>query len=147
MKKTLALITAIVIAALSISTLSICAFAEPTTAEATAEATEAPTVAETTTAIDLGHPTRPGQNETTTAKADDATQATADANKTTVASGDEIKTNPEGVTSIDDPDETTKAPANVDDDIPNTGSKAVIPAIALLALAGSVAVAVKAKKD
>ena len=80
MKKTLALITAIVIAALSISTLSICAFAEPTTAEATAEATEAPTAAETTTAIDLGHPTRPGQNETSTAKADDATQATADAN-------------------------------------------------------------------
>ena len=148
MKKTLALITAIVIAALSICTLSICAFAEPTdevTTEATVEATEA--VVETTTAIDLGHPTRVDQNATT-AKAEDATQATVEANKTTVANvGDEIKTNPEGVTSIDDPDETTKAAANVDDDIPNTGSKAVIPAIALLALAGSVAVAVKAKKD
>ncbi|MBP3697718.1 MAG: hypothetical protein J6J45_09280 [Clostridia bacterium] len=149
MKKTIALIAAIAVAALSICTLSICAFAdgETTTAEVTTEAVETTTeAAETTTAIDLGHP---GQTDaTTTEKADDATDASdADADKTTVVVGDEIKTNAPGQTAIDDPDETTKAPAAVDDDIPSTGSKAVVPAIALLALAGSVAVAVKAKKD
>lgn len=150
MKKTIALIAAIAVAALSICTLSICAFAdgETTTAEVTTEAVETTTeAAETTTAIDLGHP---GQTDaTTTEKADDATDASdADADKTTVAAGDEIKTNAPGQTAIDDPDDaTTKAPAAVDDDIPSTGSKAVVPAIALLALAGSVAVAVKAKKD
>ena len=42
---------------------------------------------------------------------------------------------------------TTKKPAAVDDDIPNTGSGIVVPAIALLALAGGVTVAVKSKKD
>ncbi len=146
MKKTIALITAIIIAALSICTLSICAFADgedTATTAATVAATEAPTEPST---VDLGHPDQ--TQAPTTQKADDATTATQKADDaTTVTTNDEVKTNAPGQTAIDDPDETTKAPAAVDDDIPNTGSKAVIPAIALLALAGSVAVAVKAKKD
>lgn len=151
MKKTIALIAAIAVAALSICTLSVCAFAdeELTTAVVATEApTEAATEAPTEpTTIDLGHPDQT-QAPATTEKADDATEATkADTDATTVVSGGEIKTNAPGQTAIDDGESTTKAPAAVDDEIPSTGSKAVVPAIALLALAGSVAVAVKAKKD
>ncbi len=149
MKKTISLLLAIVVAAIAICTLSVCAFADETT---TAEAT---TAKETTTAIDLGDP-RETTTAPTTTKADasttkadaSTTKADASATATQAASGDDVVTNPSGVTSIDDGDETTKkAPAKVDDEIPNTGSGVVVPAVALLALAGGVAVAVKSKKD
>ena len=152
MKKTISLLLAIVVAAIAICTLSVCAFADPADGE-TATTTEA--AKETTTALDLGDPREttaaPTTAAPTTNKADDTTATTkadASATATQAASGDDVVTNPSGVTSIDDGDETTKkAPAKVDDEIPNTGSGVVVPAVALLALAGGVAVAVKSKKD
>lgn len=152
MKKTIALIAAIVVAALSICTLTICAFADETTtaAETTTVAAETTTeAAETTTNVDLNDPRQ------TTAAQITETKPVGDLDKTAVATDvvtetrpdSGVVTNPSGVTSIDDGDATTKTPAVVDDDIPSTGSKVVVPAIALLALAGSVAVAVKSKKD
>ena len=150
MKKTISLLLAIVVAAIAICTLSVCAFADPADGE-TATTTEA--AKETTTAIDLGDPRETTAASTTaaptTTKADaSTTKADASATATQAASGDDVVTNPSGVTSIDDGDETTKkAPAKVDDEIPNTGSGVVVPAVALLALAGGVAVAVKSKKD
>lgn len=140
MKKTLSLLLAIIVAAVSICTLTICAFADETTTAA----------AETTTAIDLGHP---GQTEPSTvapteaSNPDDENTSASNTETTNAAAGDDVVTNPSGVTSIDDGDETSKKPANVDDEIPSTGSNVVLPAIALLALAGGVAVAVKSKKD
>lgn len=144
MKKTISLLLAIVVAAISICTLTICAFADETTTaqETTTEAKE------TTTEIDLGDPretTTEEKKETTTEEKKETTKAD-DTSSTTKTSGD-VVTNPSGVTSIDDGDATTKKPAAVDDDIPNTGSGIVVPAIALLALAGGVTVAVKSKKD
>ena len=141
MKKTISLLLAIVVAAIAICTLSVCAFADPADGE-TATTTEA--AKETTTAIDLGDPRETTAASTTaaptTTKADDTTATTK--------TGDDVVTNPSGVTSIDDGDETTKkAPAKVDDEIPNTGSGVVVPAVALLALAGGAVIAVKAKKE
>lgn len=150
MKKTISLLLAIVVAAIAICTLSVCAFADPADGE-TATTTEA--AKETTTAIDLGDPRETTAASTTAApttnKADDTTATTKTGDTTaTTKTGDDVVTNPSGVTSIDDGDETTKkAPAKVDDEIPNTGSGVVVPAVALLALAGGVAVAVKSKKD
>ena len=156
MKKTLSLLFAIVFAAVAICTLTISAFAEPDSAtqatEAATQATEAPTAEPTTepTTVDLGDP-----RDTT--KATEESKPSGDPDKTLVvsavvsennsASGDGVVTNPSGVTSIDDGDATTKTPAPVDNDIPSTGSGIVVPAVALLALAGGVAVAVKSKKD
>ncbi len=139
MKKTISLLLAIIVAAISICTLTICAFAEPDGTEGTeTTATTATTAAETTTEkqteVDLGDP-RDTTKATETTKGSETTKA-----------DDEVVTNPSGVTSVDDGDETTKKPANVDDEIPSTGSGVVVPAIALLALAGSVAVAVKSSK-
>ena len=146
MKKTISLLLAIVVAALAICTLTISAFADPaegetTTATTAAETTKEETTKETTTAIDLGDP-----RETTTTKVETTATTKADATATTKADSD-VVTNPSGVTSIDDGNSTTKKPASVDSEIPDTGSGIVVPAIALLALAGGVTVAVKSKKD
>ena len=146
MKKTISLLLAIVVAAVSICTLTICAFADETTTAATATTAEATTEGETVTIND--------PRETTAAETTKATETTKAAETTkdngttaTTKTGTDVVTNPSGVTSIDDGDATTKKPAAVDDDIPNTGSGIVVPAIALLALAGGVTVAVKSKKD
>lgn len=148
MKKTISLLLAIVVAAISICTLTICAFADP--AEGETQATQATQAATEPSTIDLEDPrdTQAATEPTTEEKKDDATTSTKadDTSSTTKTSGD-VVTNPSGVTSIDDGDATTKKPAAVDDDIPNTGSGIVVPAIALLALAGGVTVAVKSKKD
>ena len=150
MKKTISLLLAIVVAAVSICTLTICAFADPADGETTTTTTTAAqdTTKETTTALDLGDPretTTEEKKETTT---EEKKETTKDNGTTaTTKTGTDVVTNPSGVTSIDDGDATTKKPAAVDDDIPNTGSGIVVPAIALLALAGGVTVAVKSKKD
>lgn len=147
MKKTISLLLAIVVAAVSICTLTICAFADETTTATQETTTEA---AETTTELDLGDPreTEPSKEATTEEKKDDETPSATKGDETPSATkaDSDVVTNPSGVTSIDDGD-TTKAPAKVDDDIPDTGSGIVLPAIALLALAGGVTVAVKSKKD
>ena len=54
-----------------------------------------------------------------------------------------------GTNNINDPNENNTSASSVapDDEIPNTGSGIVVPALALLALAGGAAIAVKAKKD
>lgn len=146
MKKTISLLLAIVVAALSICTLTICAFADPADGDAN-QATE--TQATEPTTLDLEDPrdTQAATEPTTEEKKDDATTATKADDTATTKTDNDVVTNPSGVTSIDDGDETTKKPAAVDDDIPDTGSGIVIPAIALLALAGGVTVAVKSKKD
>ncbi len=148
MKKTISLLLAIVVAAVSICTLTICAFADETTTATQETTTEA---AETTTELDLGDPreTEPSKEATTEEKKDDETPSATKGDETPSATkaDSDVVTNPSGVTSIDDGDATTKKPAAVDDDIPNTGSGIVLPAIALLALAGGVTVAVKSKKD
>lgn len=153
MKKTLSLLFAIVFAAVAICTLTISAFAEPDSAtqatEAATQATEAPTAEPTTepTTVDLEDP-RDTTKATEAPTADDNKTTAANVSVATTAAGDDVVTNPSGVTSIDDGDvATTKTPAPVDNDIPSTGSGIVVPAVALLALAGGVAVAVKSKKD
>lgn len=153
MKKTLSLLFAIVFAAVAICTLTISAFAEPDSAtqatEAATQATEAPTAEPTTepTTVDLEDP-RDTTKATEAPTADDNKTTAANVSVATTAAGTDVVTNPSGVTSIDDGDvATTKTPAPVDNDIPSTGSGIVVPAVALLALAGGIAVAVKSKKD
>ncbi len=139
MKKTISMLLAIVVATVAICTLTVCAFAdgEETTA-ATTQATE------TTTEIDLGRPTTTAAP--TTAAPTTAEATTADNGSTQATQAGDAEPTDSSTTSVDDGD-TTRAPASVDDDIPATGSGIVVPAVALLALAGGVAVAVKSKKD
>lgn len=147
MKKTLSLLLAIIVAAVSICTLTICAFAEPDEVESSSVAAEE----SSSKAVDLEDPrdeeesSSKADEEESSSKADEEESSKEDESSSKV--DDDVVTNPSGVTSIDDGDETSKKPANVDDEIPSTGSNVVLPAIALLALAGGVAVAVKSKKD
>ena len=162
MKKTLALLLAIVISAVAICTLTISAFANPAdTTEATeattpateaTEATEPATEPATLPGIQLPDGLKPTTTVPSTAPA--ATEATkapeTEATKApeTSLAGTEVVTNAEGVTSIDDgPETTTKKPANVDNVIPDTGSNVVVPAVALLVLAAGTVAVVKTKKD
>lgn len=170
MKKTLALLLAIVISAVAICTLTVSAFAENPTEEATqaateatqaateatqaaTEATQAPTEAATLPGVQLPDALKPTQPTTVPAtKAEDATKEPEKATDPTKApetslAGTEVVTLPEGVTSIDDGPATTKAPAKVDNVIPDTGSGVVVPAVALLVLAAGTVAVVKTKKD
>ena len=147
MKKTVSMLLAVLMAAIAVCTFGVSAFADETTAAAnddptddfvTAAPTEAPTEAPTTAPA---------------TKAEDATKETEKATDPTKApetslAGTEVVTLPEGVTSIDEgPTSTTKAPAKVDNVIPDTGSGVVVPAVALLVLAAGTVAVVKTKKD
>lgn len=143
MKKTISLLLAILVAAVAICTLTVCAFADPADGEA-----QTPSEGESVSIND------PRVTDPTTQEATEATEATeassqqaTEATQATQAGNDDDPTD-SSTTSVDDGDDaTTKQPAKVDDDIPATGSGIVVPAVALLALAGGVAVAVKSKKD
>ncbi|MBO5409891.1 MAG: hypothetical protein J6A60_01375 [Clostridia bacterium] len=189
MKKTLALLLAIVISAVAICTLTVSAFAENGNNETPApdagaadsadmnedadadknEAADADkeenkeedkkeeetkaTEAATLPGVQLPDALKPTQPTTAPAtKAEDATKETEKATDPTKApetslAGTEVVTLPEGVTSIDDGPATTKAPAKVDNVIPDTGSGVVVPAVALLVLAAGTVAVVKTKKD
>ena len=147
MKKTIALVLAMMFALCAFVT----AFADnetTTTTTATTAATETTTTAtESTTNDDVNDleststTTKKADDSTTTTtkKADDSTSTTED--KTVVPSGTAYEgQDQEGKT-------TTKKPANVDTTIPSTGSGIVVPAIALLALAAGTVAVIKTKKE
>ena len=154
MKKILAFMLALTIAAVSFFALGVTAFADP--AEGDTEATQATEATEATEPATNGQ--TPDDPETNTdAPTDAPTEAPTDAPATqaptnapsTEPSTAPLATLPEGETNnINDPGEVaTTVPAPVDTDIPNTGSGIVVPALALLALAGGAVIAVKAKKE
>lgn len=141
MKKILALMLALVFAAVSFSALCVTGFAdEVTTAEATTE--------EKATDPIPSDPETPTEAEKTT-EAEKETETEAEKTTAEEKTTEEVVTLPEGSSNnINDPNEngtTEKVP--VDDEIPNTGSGIVVPALALLALAGGATIAVKSKKD
>ncbi len=165
MKKTVSMLLAILIAAISLCTLATSAFAETTTATATTTefTPENPTDSRlTTTAASTTATTKATTTATTAAPTTATTQATtaagttattaSSATTTEVSTTDEVATRKPGETYIDDSDETTKAPttkkpAKVESVIPSTGSSIAVPAIALLALAASTVAVIKSKKD
>ncbi len=154
MKKTVSMMLAILVAAITVCTFATSAFANPeitvpsddrfnpvTTTKATT--TASPTTAATTTAA-------PTTAATTTAAP--TTAATTTAAPTTE---DEVVTRDPNYTVIDEG--TTKAPTTAKpattkpapnvSDFPDTGSGSVTPIIALLALAAGAVAVVKTKKD
>ena len=159
MKKILALMLALTIAAVSLFALGVTAFADPAEGENPSSSDVAPD-AGADTDTDTAEPSTNGQTpddpDLTTTQAP-ATQAPTDAPSThppTEAPSTEPSTAPlltlapDATNNINDPDENgTTVPAPVDTDIPNTGSGIVVPALALLALAGGAVIAVKAKKE
>lgn len=136
MKKTISLL----LAALVIC-CTVCAFGISAFAKADPEATEAPTQPATlipaTTVAPTAAPTAA------------PTEAPTAAPTTVAATEPVIHTLAEGQTVVDDGDEpaTVVVPKNVDSGIPNTGSTSSIAVVALLALAGATAVALKSKKN
>ena len=119
MKKILALMLALTIAAVSLFALGVTAFADPAEGENPSSSDVAP---------DAGADTDTDTAEPSTAPL--------------------VTLAPDATNNINDPDENgTTVPAPVDTDIPNTGSGIVVPALALLALAGGAVIAVKAKKE
>ncbi len=139
MKKTVALLLAVIIAAAAMFAMSICVFADnddptdPLIATTAAPTTAAPTTAAPTTEA-------PTTAAPTTAAATAAPSSTASAQPVT---------NKEGVTAIDDGPTTrpTRVAAPVDDVNPSTGSSIVVPAVALLAIAVGTVAVVKTKKE
>ena len=158
MKKTIALVLAMMFALCAFVT----AFAEPgdsttTTTSTTAATTESTTVANddvtdfetTTTTKESTTATTASSTETTAAGT--TAEATTDGTTATTMK-DETKTNPAGETAYEGQDQegsstTTKKPAKVDTTIPSTGSGVVVPAIALLALAAGTVAVIKTKKE
>lgn len=162
MKKTVSMLLAILIAAISLCTLATSAFAETTTATATTteftpenptDSRLTTTAASTTATTKVTTTATTAAPTTTTTTTAGTTATTAEAATTTeVSTTDEVATRKPGETYIDDSDETTKAPttkkpAKVESVIPSTGSSIAVPAIALLALAASTVAVIKSKKD
>ena len=166
MKKTVSMLLAILVAAITVCTFATSAFADTTTTVAsngitdpndgrldpttttTKAATTATTAAPTTTVA----PTTTAAATTTEASATTAASTTA---KETTTEKDDVVTLPSGVTVIDEGSTkapttkkpTTKKPAANVSTIPSTGSSVAAPVIALLALAAGTVAVVKTKKD
>lgn len=156
MKKTIALVLAMMFALCAFVT----AFADNETTTTTAADTTATTEAKETTTVKNDDPTDFESTTATTAKADDSTTtttATADGSTTTVpVSGTSTTTMKDVTVTVsgtayegqgDEGKTTTKKPASVDSTIPSTGSGIVVPAIALLALAAGTVAVIKTKKE
>lgn len=154
MKKVLALMLALTIAAVSLFALGVTAFADEPSSTATEateateatqpEATEPSTNGQTPDDPDLTTTQAPATQAPTQAP---ATQAPA-TQPTAPTTAPLVTLAPDATNNINDPDENgTTVPAPVDTDIPNTGSGIVVPALALLALAGGAVIAVKTKKE
>ena len=157
MKKTIALMLAMLFAVCAFATS---AFAETTTAEST-EATQATQAATETTA--KGDDVTDGFDTTTTTteKADTTTTTVAASGTSTTTQKAEgtTATTAADVTATLKPGETayegqgsenkttTKKPAAVDTTIPSTGSGIVVPAIALAVLAAGTVAVIKTKKE
>ncbi len=140
MKKTVALLLAVIIAAAAMLTMSVCVFADnddPT--DPLIATTAAPTTAAPTTAA-------PATTAAPTTAAPTTVPATAAPSSTASA---QPVTNKEGVTAIDDGPTTraTRIAAPVEDVNPSTGSSIAVPAVALLAFAVGAAAVVKTKKE
>ncbi len=165
MKKTIALMLAMLFALCAFATT---AFADETTTEAKETTTvadketttnddktgdgfdETTTVKETTTkAADTT--TTTVADSTTTTKAGDTTTTTVAGNTTTTT--ELVGTLAPGQTAYDGQDQegkvttTKKTPAKVESAIPSTGSGIVVPAIALAVLAAGTVAVIKTKKE
>ena len=156
MKKTIALMLAMLFALCAFATT---AFADETTTVANNTTT---TKADATTTVKSDDVTD-GFDETTTVKSTTTTKAdtttTTVADSTTTTKADSTTTTTEligtlapGQTAYEGQDEegkttTKKAPAKVESAIPSTGSGVVVPAIALLALAAGTVAVIKTKKE
>lgn len=166
MKKTIALMLAMLFAVCAFATT---AYADPeTTTTTTAATTTTTTAATTTTTTAVNDPDAPNDGfdptttTTTTAAATTTTTTTAaggtTTTTTTTAAGDTTTTtdapvtNKPGETAYEGQDQegkpsTTKKPAAVDPTIPSTGSGIVVPAIALAVLAAGTVAVIKTKKE
>ena len=156
MKKTIALVLAMMFALCAFVT----AFAEPD-GETTTTTTEATTTTTTVASDDVTD----FETTTTTKESTTATTAGTTAAGTTAAGTTAAGTTAAGTTATTVVDETvtlkpgetayegqgntttTKKPAKVDTTIPSTGSGVVVPAIALLALAAGTVAVIKTKKE
>lgn len=157
MKKTVSMLLAIIVAAITLCTLATSAFAETTTEIEITDPTDprlSTTVATTeSTTAETTESTTAATTESTTATTESTTDESTTAGTTEKSTAADVTaTRAPGETYIDDSDETTKAtttkkPASVDSVIPSTGSSIAVPAIALLALAASTVAVVKSKKD
>ena len=147
MKKTVSMLLAILVAAITLCTFVTSAFAVEIT-DPVDDRLE-PTTVTTTKATTTAAPTTAAP---TTTKAAETTAAPTEAASTTKFTlPDIVVTRPEGATVIDEgttaAPATTKKPAANVSTIPSTGSSAVAPVIALLALAAGTVAVVKTKKD
>lgn len=157
MKKTIALVLAMMFALCAFVT----AFAEPGDSTTTTTSTTAATTESTTVAND-----DVTDFETTTTTKESTTATTASSTGTTAAGTTDASTTVTGTTATTVADvtvtvsgtayegqdqegssTTTKKPAKVDTTIPSTGSGVVVPAIALLALAAGTVAVIKTKKE
>ena len=152
MKKTVSLVLALMLAVIAIFSISVMAFAD--------EDAQTPADNTTTTTTAATEPTRPNERDeqatattvTTTTKSD----AAAIIDKLTTVSTTKIpdkveEDNSPTVTgkpavNEDSIEKTTRKVANVQNNIPNTGSKAAVSAIAVLALMAGVATATVSTK-
>lgn len=149
MKKSISLMLAVILAAISICTFAMSVFAdtpnddpddgriEPSSSSTTS--TTAPTSSSTTS-------TTKDSSETSTS----TTQPTTSGTTTKPTAADVTVTRDPSNTVIDDgttAPSSTKKPAVVDTNIPSTGSGIIVPAIALLALAAGTVAVIKTKKE
>ena len=162
MKKTIALMLAMLFAVCAFATT---AYADPETTTTTTAATTTTTAATTTTTVADPDAPNDGFNTTTTAStttaaattttttaAGDTTTTTTKAAGDTTTTTDAPVTNKPGETAYEGQDQegkpsTTKKPAAVDPTIPSTGSGIVVPAIALAVLAAGTVAVIKTKKE
>ena len=162
MKKTIALMLAMLFAVCAFATT---AYADPETTTTTTAATTTTTAATTTTTVADPDAPDDGFNTTTTAAtttaaattttttaAGDTTTTTTKAAGDTTTTTDAPVTNKPGETAYEGQDQegkpsTTKKPAAVDPTIPSTGSGIVVPAIALAVLAAGTVAVIKTKKE
>lgn len=148
MKKILAFMLALTFAAVSFFALGLTAFANP--AEGTSESTQAaadpkPNDPETPSEKPSETPSETPSEAPSEKPSEKPSEAPSE--KPSEAPTEEPAVS--GTNNINDPNENNTSASSVapDDEIPNTGSGIVVPALALLALAGGAAIAVKAKKD
>lgn len=152
MKKTVSLVLALMLAVIAIFSISVMAFAD--------EDAQTPADNTTTTTTAATEPTRPNERDeqatattvTTTTKSD----AAAIIDKLTTVSTTKIPDKAEDddspvvtgkpAVNEDSIEKTTRKVANVQNNIPNTGSKAAVSAIAVLALMAGVATATVSTK-
>lgn len=152
MKKTIALMLAMLFAVCAFATT---AFADETTTTTTTTTTQNSADDDVTDGFDTTTTTEAADDTTTTtvAASDTSTTSTEKSDDATTTStvADVTATLAPGQTAYegqgDENKTTTKKPAAVDTTIPSTGSGIVVPAIALAVLAAGTVAVIKTKKD